>query len=146
MVPIVYSHGSSSNRTMHSGTCKDFASHGYIVFAIDHHDGTCSYYQKQDGTKVHYINSKLDDIALRKAQTQIRTTEVMQLIDELYSGSISSKLNLPVQFDLTKLTVAGHSFGGTTAVHAAMLDHRIKACLPLDPWLYLWHKEINDGS
>ena len=43
LIPVIYSHGLCSNRTMHSGTCKDLASHGYIVFALDHQDGTSSY-------------------------------------------------------------------------------------------------------
>ena len=41
--PIVFCHGLCSNRTMHSGTCKDFASHGFIVFMQDYHDKTSSY-------------------------------------------------------------------------------------------------------
>jgi len=43
LIPVIYSHGLCSNRTMHSGTCRDLASHGYIVFAPDHQDGTSSY-------------------------------------------------------------------------------------------------------
>jgi predicted dienelactone hydrolase len=43
LTPIIFCHGLSSNRTMHSVTCRDFASHGYIVFALDYHDGTSSY-------------------------------------------------------------------------------------------------------
>ena len=36
LIPIIYSHGLSSKRSMHSGTCRDLASHGYLVFVIDH--------------------------------------------------------------------------------------------------------------
>ena len=36
MVPIIYGHGLCSNRNMHTGTARDFASHGYIVFIQDH--------------------------------------------------------------------------------------------------------------
>lgn len=43
LIPIIFSHGMCSNRTMHSGTCRDLASHGYIVFALDHNDRTSSY-------------------------------------------------------------------------------------------------------
>ncbi len=43
LVPIIFCHGISSNRTMHSGLCKDMAGHGYIVFSLDHQDGTCTY-------------------------------------------------------------------------------------------------------
>ncbi len=44
LVPVIFSHGLSSNRTLHSGTCRDLASFGYVVFAPDHMDLTCSYF------------------------------------------------------------------------------------------------------
>ena len=56
LIPIVYSHGVCSNRTMHSGTCRDLASHGYIVFALDHNDGTSSYVRTLEGKEMHYDN------------------------------------------------------------------------------------------
>lgn len=31
-----------------------------------------------------------------------------------------------------------------TAIAVSKLDKRIKACLTLDPWLFAYHKEIND--
>ena len=43
LIPLIFLHGLSMNRTTNSGTCKDFCSHGYIVFTIDHEDGTSSY-------------------------------------------------------------------------------------------------------
>ena len=43
LIPVIYCHGLSSNRTMHSGSCRDLASHGYIVFMLDHKDETSSY-------------------------------------------------------------------------------------------------------
>lgn len=49
LIPVIFSHGLSSNRTMHSGTCRDLASHGYMVFALDHMDKTSSYYETEDG-------------------------------------------------------------------------------------------------
>lgn len=41
---------------------------------------------------------------------------------------------------------AGHSFGGMTAIATAKLDSRVKACLTLDPWLFVQHKEILNGD
>jgi predicted dienelactone hydrolase len=43
LIPIIFCHGLGSNRTMHSVTCRDYASHGYIVFSLDYNDGTSSY-------------------------------------------------------------------------------------------------------
>ena len=58
LIPVLFSHGLSSNRTMHSGICRDLASHGYIVFALDHMDRTSSYYETEDG-QGHYYSNKV---------------------------------------------------------------------------------------
>lgn len=42
--------------------------------------------------------------------------------------------------------VAGHSFGGMTAIRAAILNTKIKACLLNDPWLYVHSKEAIEGN
>lgn len=72
LIPIVFSHGVTSNRTMSSGTCRDLASHGYIVFAIDHHDGTCSYYENDKGEGTTHSGDFLFLLDLRKKQLAIR--------------------------------------------------------------------------
>ena len=44
--PMVYCHGLACMRTAQSVSCKDFASHGFLVFSIDHYDGTANYTRK----------------------------------------------------------------------------------------------------
>lgn len=36
LIPVIFSHGNSSNRTLHSAVLRNLASCGYLVFAIDH--------------------------------------------------------------------------------------------------------------
>ena len=43
LVPIVFSHGLNSSGATYSKHCIELASHGYIVFAIWHLDGSCQY-------------------------------------------------------------------------------------------------------
>jgi alpha-beta hydrolase superfamily lysophospholipase len=70
---------------MHTGTAKDFASHGYIVFIMDHRDTTSSYIQEKDGTGQYYDNSHMAyDYDIRREQIKIREKEVIAFIDELY--------------------------------------------------------------
>jgi len=38
---IVFSHGLTANRMQYSGLCREWASHGIMVAAIDHQDGSC---------------------------------------------------------------------------------------------------------
>lgn len=37
--------------------CRELASQGYIVFALDHHDGSCNYTEKVDGSPVEFITT-----------------------------------------------------------------------------------------
>jgi predicted dienelactone hydrolase len=47
--PVIFSHGLFANNISYTGLQRDLASHGYIVFAINHADGTCIYTQNSQG-------------------------------------------------------------------------------------------------
>lgn len=56
------------------------------------------------------------------------------MIEELSQGQFVKKhLNSDCQLDMSKLIVAGHSFGGTTAITTALRDKRVKGILIQDP-------------
>ena len=57
--------------------------------------------------------------------------------DNLLQGKIGFPQGVTLALD--KLVLAGHSFGGMTAIATARLDKRVKACLTLDPWLFVQH-------
>ena len=112
---------------MHSGTCRDFASHGYIVFSIDHKDGTSLYHENEDGTGIVFDNSMIAyDLDYRKSLMKIRENEVTELINELYLNEVLLKEKLGfkegVKLDLDKLVMGGHSFGGITALSVTNID------------------------
>ena len=94
LIPLIFLHGLSMNRTTNSGTCKDFSSHGYIVFTIDHEDGTSSYTKSQDGSIEKYYNNSMEvyDLEGRRAQLQIREAEAATLIDEIVQDGGKSML------------------------------------------------------
>mmetsp|Transcript_13844 Transcript_13844/g.39199 ORF Transcript_13844/g.39199 Transcript_13844/m.39199 type:complete len:349 (-) Transcript_13844:1308-2354(-) len=48
---LIFSHGLAGMRTTYSSLCSDFASHGYIVAALEHRDGSACVTYK-DGQKV----------------------------------------------------------------------------------------------
>ena len=58
LIPIIFSHGLTCNRTSLSGLCRDFASHGYIVLALDHHDGTAYFSRKANGEELYWSSLK----------------------------------------------------------------------------------------
>ena len=49
IIPIIVSHGLTLSRNFYSTMCIELASHGYMVFAIDHHDGSCCYTENATG-------------------------------------------------------------------------------------------------
>ena len=49
LIPIVYVHGLSCNGVAQSCSCRDLASHGYIIFSMDHFDGSCYISKKKSG-------------------------------------------------------------------------------------------------
>jgi pimeloyl-ACP methyl ester carboxylesterase len=79
---------------------------------------------------------------------------MVALIEELTlakrdsSSSLLDQLQLPewAQFDLDKVTVSGHSFGGITSLRTAYEDKRVKAALTIDPWMFVHNEETMQGT
>jgi dienelactone hydrolase len=69
---------------MHSGLCRDLASHGYLVLAPDHMDLTSSYYETAEGEGFYYCNKRTaHDMEFRKGQLAQRVKETRAIIEEL---------------------------------------------------------------
>ena len=71
---------------------------------------------------------------------------MIELCEEIHSKVIMSKLGfgvIPIATD--KIIASGNSFGGMTAIRAAQVEERFRACLTLDPWLYCYEEEIING-
>lgn len=150
LIPLIYCHGLTCTRTSQSGSCRDFASHGYIVFSLDFFDGTCSYTQKRNGESKFWLKDQHPlDRDLRDKQLDYRIQEVMGFIDDLSEPNfLQNTLGFDegIELDLNRLIVGGHSFGGVTAIAVSQQDTRVKACFSLDPWLWCIHEKIQDGS
>lgn len=41
--PLIFSHGLSSHKMNYSGLCREFASHGFLVIALNHNDRSCEF-------------------------------------------------------------------------------------------------------
>lgn len=84
LIPVIYSHGLTSCRTFQSGSCRDLASNGYIVFSIDHHDGTCNYSRLKNGDEKYWC-SKLDADSQDEflSRLEVRLTETIELINDI---------------------------------------------------------------
>ena len=129
------------------GLYKEFVSHGYIVFALDHMDESCGYTERENGTPVHFARTAESNThESRFKMIKIRESEISAVIDEISEeGFLQNKLGFPdrVRLDMSKLIVSGHSFGGGTTLGVTAADSRVTASIPSDPWLWPYHKDIN---
>jgi len=68
IIPVVFCHGMAGSRTAYSGSCKDLASHGYLVVTLSHFDGTANYSKKRNGEEKMWSSFQPhDDIEFRRS-------------------------------------------------------------------------------
>jgi pimeloyl-ACP methyl ester carboxylesterase len=134
---IIFSHGITGSRLLHQALFESLASQGYVIFAINHsYDANITIYP--DSSIADYrsdLTGHPDSLLIRKKQIITRTNDITFLINQL--EKIESKKTTSLlynQLDLTKIAIAGHSYGGATAIFASSLDNRIKSCFVLDGW------------
>lgn len=143
--PVIFSHGFACHSGGYVGHMRELASHGHVVFGIDHLDGTCTYTETKKNGKLHpfyyddYIN--MGNLTQISAEIDLRVEEIQDLMDEFSAKNfLQKKLSYFSEFvslDLDKIIVDGHSHGATTSLAVAAAEpERIKACLALDPWMF----------
>lgn len=56
--PVIFSHGFACHSGSYVGHMRELASHGHVVFGIDHLDGTCTYTERMINGQQHpfYFN------------------------------------------------------------------------------------------
>ncbi|XP_066108184.1 platelet-activating factor acetylhydrolase-like [Saccopteryx bilineata] len=151
---IIFSHGLGGFRTVYSAIGMDLASHGFIVAAVEHRDGSAAatYYfndqaaAEQGNKSWLYFKTREqgeEEKSLRNAQVRQRAKECSQALDVILSGKpVKNVLDLefdvqPVKgsIDRNKIAVMGHSFGGATVIQALNDDRRFRCGIALDPWM-----------
>lgn len=60
--PIIFSHGLYSVSHEYSCHLSELASHGYIVFAINHHDGSCLFTKDKEGKSYRFGNKEHGEV------------------------------------------------------------------------------------
>jgi len=152
---IVFSHGLGCSRFAYSRICTDLASHGFIVIAPEHREGSScvSYHHNEGGQKQFIHHRRLQEFEkeyeIRNEQVKHRAQEMLrclELITDLNAGNkVMNELdancveNLSMfkdQADMTSPVAAGHSFGGATTLLALQHEKRFKVGLVLDAWLF----------
>jgi platelet-activating factor acetylhydrolase len=140
---VVFTHGMAGMSQSYSHYLGSIASHGYVVAAVEHRDGS------GPGTIVHYPDGQerkvwhmklqdlqsdppMTDLDLKEAQLAFREAEIsetIKLFAQLNAGhapTVNLKLDSPREslpgfigrLDLDAVTVVGHSYGATGVLRA----------------------------
>ncbi|KAL3990932.1 Platelet-activating factor acetylhydrolase isoform II family protein [Acanthocheilonema viteae] len=169
---LIFSHGLSACRHFHSIYCSSLASHGYVVAAVEHRDCSACWtykFETDENTgekievpvKIRKVMPTDDEFQLRNEQLQKRVTECVKTLHffkELNLGQYNSdqqigkKLLLGNDFawsqfkgrlDMDRVFIAGHSFGGATAIAtAATFPADFSAVVVLDGWMFPIEREL----
>lgn len=159
---VVFTHGMAGMSQSYSHYLGSIASHGYVVAAVEHRDGSGpgTIVHSEDGKERRIWHMKLedlestppmDDLALKKAQLNFREAEILETIKlfrQLNTGDapiVNLKPDSPREalpgfkhrLNLDAVTVAGHSYGATGAMQALKLagpkDLSLNGGIALDP-------------
>jgi dienelactone hydrolase len=121
---IVFSHSSGAGRRSATFLCTHLASHGYAVAALDHSEVVAPELARREG------ESDAQRDARWQAVIASRVPDVQCLLAWLLAGR---PLGAEVSLDAARLGLAGHSFGGWTALAVPDAEPRVRAVVALAP-------------
>jgi len=154
---VIFSHGLGGNRFVYTSVCGDLASHGILVVAVEHRDGTASVTTFNDGNHLFYQRPYpyASEKRFRQSQIVYREQEIIRVVEFLKNvnegkGTEANQLNgnasvnsffkleqLKGRLLTSHMVIAGHSFGAATAIHVIRNHSDIfRGVLLLDPWMY----------
>ena len=135
-LPIaIYSHGLTSFRQMHTSCIEQLASHGFVVFSVDHiPSANCARpykcLHKSQNFDYRIPGSSPDERVFFQGGVDRRSKEILLLIDHL--ATLSQELPI----DMSQIHLFGHSFGAVTQATVASRVPTIKSAVLLDSWMF----------
>lgn len=173
-LPVVFfSHGLAGNSSMYGNLCSDVASHGYVVVAFEHEDGSGSYALPEGSTEPLRFKAPPDDfeytrdgvIEFRRPFIEKRTEEVRAALGflerlgsgdadasevKVYGGSDPARVaEVLGAADLSRLWLTGHSFGAAavaTLCAEAGMAAKIRGAVLLDLWAFPVRRDIESNG
>ncbi len=138
---LVFSHGFGESSLTYAAQLTDLASHGYVVFAIEHpHDAFAVWFP--DGHVVPFAGAAWDSaeavpngaVAYQLAQVPVRADDIRFVVDRVaqLDAGVPRANPFAHRLELTRVGAFGHSLGGVAAASACRTDARIRACVNED--------------
>ena len=134
---VVFSHGLTGTFTDYTFLFEDLASRGYVVASVDHtYDASAT--ELADGRIARsrfgsYLTrvEPLDEPEARQLEAT-RLGDIRFALDELERLQNEPESPFAGHLNLAAMAVAGHSFGGLTALEALHVDSRLIAAVALE--------------
>ncbi len=132
---LLFSHGLGGIRNQNTFQVEEFASHGYIVIAVDQPNyAAATVFPDGEIIENQYLNlvgagaSELDPHMDRWASNSKFVLDQLKLLNQ------SERFNN--EMDLDRIGMVGHSYGGATAVYMLLNDDRVKAAINMDGGIF----------
>lgn len=141
---LIFSHGYGMPSCSYTNICSEMASHGFVVFAINH-TYDCMFVKFNEHRTVKSLPPK--ELTIPNLEPK-KIYEVFRNIIQIWSDDVDFVLNelqtltdkkndkFSLNLDLDKIGIFGHSLGGATTVNVYSVDERIKAAVCLDAGLF----------
>jgi pimeloyl-ACP methyl ester carboxylesterase len=156
---VVFSHGLGGCMEMYTELCRQIASYGFWVVAVEHEDGSGCYAENEKGEAIYYQRpddspySRQKVVNFRRPFLQQRveeTTKILEYILKTTEDDCDPLLQKVLQAaDTTKgISLLGHSFGGASMVltaqkHLAKSTYMsISSLSLLDCWAFSLDEEV----
>jgi pimeloyl-ACP methyl ester carboxylesterase len=137
---VVFSHGFGESSLMYSAQLEDLASHGYVVFGIEHPSDAFATALTPNHV-VAFARAAWDSartrpngaVAYQLAQVPLRAADVRFVLDRIWRlGTLPGGAGFADALDLHRVGAFGHSLGGMAVANACRFDARIRACMNQD--------------
>jgi predicted dienelactone hydrolase len=121
---LIFSHASGHHRRGATFLCTHLSSHAYVVASLDHSEVIAAELARGDGEAAEQKAARIEAVIAS------RVPDVRFLLDQLLEGAAWES---EARVDPTRIGIAGHSFGGWTALAAPEVEPRIRAVVALAP-------------
>jgi hypothetical protein len=82
---LIFSHGNKSSGNHNAAMLMDYASRGFMTFAIYHTDESCVYTEKKDGTPIYMESTNNSDITRWGTKSEIRIKDINSVYNDIVS-------------------------------------------------------------